>query len=228
MITFEERFLQATQASYEMFLEHGPRSTEKLKVFHGWVQDELKRELGDEYNFTGYTPDDGKEALISGLYYDKRVDVLISRGGQELGVVSIKFVISNYWQNSVNYLEQQLGETANLRRKNIVYGNLFCVTNPIPYNRRSGEIARYEHLREHDIQRYARLVSDRGHAHAPDEMAIGIVDLDIQRNAISGITDVSTLKNITEASREVLRNELSLPDFFPRMAKHIREKRYSQ
>ena len=155
IIAFEKRFLQAAQTSYEVFLEHGPHSNEKLKVFHGRVQDELKRELGDEYNFMGYTPDGGKEALISGLYYDKRVGVLISRDGQELGVVSIKFVISNYWQNSVNYLEQQLGETANLRRKNIVYGNLFCVTNPISYNRRSGKIARYEHLREHDIQRYA-------------------------------------------------------------------------
>ena len=117
MITFEERFLQAAQTSYEMFLEHGPRSNEKLKDFHGWVQDELKRELDDDYNFMGYMPDDGKEALDSGLYYDKRVDVLISLGGQELDVVSIKFIISNYWQNSVIYLEQQIGEIANLLRK---------------------------------------------------------------------------------------------------------------
>ena len=139
--TLEQRFLQAIQLSCQKVIEYGVRSSEKTKVLHGWVQDELKRELGDEFVFTGQTPDSVKkdEANVAGMYYGKDVDVLIARDGQELGVVSIKFVISNYWQNSINYFEQQVGETANLRRKNIVYGNLFCVTNPIPYKRRSGE-----------------------------------------------------------------------------------------
>ena len=216
----ERRFLAAIQESHQKVLDHGVRSKEKTKVLHGWVQDELRRELDDAYVFTGQTPTNTREANVSGMYYGKDVDVLVARDGQELGVISIKFVISNYWQNSVNYFEQQIGETANLRRKNIVYGNLFCVTNPIPYKKRSGEISRLERLREHDVQRYAKLRADFEHAHAPDEMAIGVVDIDIDRNAITGITDMSTL-DLSESSLAALENELNISQFFTRMARRI-------
>ena len=217
--TVDERFLQAMQESYEKVLEFGVRSNQKTRVLHGWVQDELRRELGNEYVFTGQTPDNTKEAKVSGMYYDKDVDVLIERDGQELGVVSVKFVISNYWQNSVNYFEQQVGETANLRRKNIVYGNLFCVTNPIPYNTRSGSRARLEKLRDHDVQRYVRLRADHEHAHAPDEMAVGIVDVDIGKS-ITRVTDISTL-GLSANSISALENQLSVSQFFRRMALRI-------
>ena len=148
---------------------HGTRSNRKTRVLHGWVQDEMRQELReDAYTFTGQSPTSAHEANVGGMYYGKDVDVLVARDEQELGVISIKFVISNYWQNSINYLEQQIGETANLRRRNIVYGNLFCVTNPIPYKNRSGEITRREAIRDHDIQRYARLRADHEHIHAPE------------------------------------------------------------
>ena len=216
----EERFVIAASESYQKVLEYGPRSNEKTKVFHGWVQDELRFHLGDDYTYVGQTPTNSSEATVVGNYYDKKVDILVSRDGQELGVISIKFVISNYWQNSVNYFEQQVGETANLRRKNIVYGNLFCVTNPIPYKRRSGYVSRLEKLRDHDIQRYVKLSADYGHAHAPDEMAIGIVDLDMYEDAIIGMTDVSDM-GLSESSATALRNELSVSSFFPKMATRI-------
>ena len=188
-----ERFLAAMQESYRMVQRHGVRSNQKTRVLHGWVQDELRRELGHGYAFTGQSPDSTREANVGGMYYGKDVDVLVARDEQELGVISIKFVISNYWQNSVNYFEQQIGETANLRRRNIVYGNLFCVTNPIPYKNRAGEITRRESIRDHDIQRYARLRADHEHIHAPDEMAIAIVTLDTDLDAITGVADTATL-----------------------------------
>lgn len=216
----QRRFLDAMQRSYQKVLDHGPRSKEKTKVLHGWVQDEMRRELGDEYEFTGQTPDTTREAKVSGMYYDKDVDVLIARDGQELGVISIKFVISNYWQNSVNYIEQQIGETANLRRRNIVYGNLFCVTNPIPYKNRRGEITRLERLRDHDVRRYAKLRSDYEHAHAPDEMAIGIVDIDVDLDEIVGVTDPATL-DLSADSLAALQDALSVSLFFNRMAQRI-------
>lgn len=216
----ERRFLDAMRQSHQKVLDHGVRSKEKTKVLHGWVQDEMRRELGDEYGFTGQTPDSAREAKVSGMYYDKDVDVLIARDGQELGVISVKFVISNYWQNSVNYIEQQIGETANLRRRNIVYGNLFCVTNPIPYKNRRGEITRLERLRDHDVRRYANLRADYEHAHAPDEMAIGIVDIDVDADEIVGITDSSTL-DFSAVSLAALRDVLSVSQFFNRMARRI-------
>ena len=220
-----DRFLRAMQGSYEKVLEHGVRSNEKTKVLHGWVQEELGRELGRDYTFTGQSPTSRSEAKVAGMYYGKRVDVLVSRGNQQLGVVSVKFVISNYWQNSVNYLEQQIGETANLRRRNVVYGNLFCVTNPIPYLNQAGEIMRLENLREHDVQRYIDLRGDHEHLHAPQEMAIGIVELDVDGKEITGITDPADL-DLTDASREALANALNIEHFFTRMARRI-EVRYA-
>ena len=215
-----ERFLAAMQQSYRMVQRHGVRSNQKTRVLHGWVQDELGRELGDGYAFTGQSPDSTREANVGGMYYGKDVDVLVARDEQELGVVSIKFVISNYWQNSVNYFEQQIGETANLRRRNIVYGNLFCVTNPIPYKNRAGEITRRESIRDHDIQRYARLRADHEHIHAPDEMSIAIVTLDTELDAVTGVADTAAL-DISDDSRAALANMLNVDLFFTRMARRI-------
>ena len=215
-----QRFLAAMQRSHRMLIEHGPRSNEKLKVLHGWVQDEVRLELGSGYQITGLSPQNSHEVTVTGMYYDKRVDILIARDDRQLGVISVKSVASNYWQNSVNYIEQQIGETANLRRINVVYGNLFFVTNPIPYMTRDGEIRRYERIREHDIQRYSRLRADNQHLHAPDEMALGIVDLNVGSNEIAGITDLAAL-DITENSRAILRNELSVDLFFDRIARRI-------
>ena len=90
-----------------------------------------------QYNFSSQSPASAQERAASSIYYDKNVDVLISRDRHDLDIINVKFVISNYWQNSINYFEQQIGETANLRRRNITYGNLFCATNPIPYKKRS-------------------------------------------------------------------------------------------
>ncbi|MCY4105982.1 MAG: hypothetical protein OXG02_04685 [Chloroflexi bacterium] len=115
MDSIEDRFLNAMQQSYQMVLEHGVRSNKKTKVLHGWAQDEMKRALGSGYVFTGQTPVSKSEANVAGMYYGKNVDILVSRDGKELSVISIKYVISNYWQNAVNYFEQQVGETANFK-----------------------------------------------------------------------------------------------------------------
>ena len=62
----EQRFLAAMQQAYQMMLAHGPRSNQKTKVLHGWVQEELRRELGDDYIFTGQSPTSKHEANVGG------------------------------------------------------------------------------------------------------------------------------------------------------------------
>lgn len=140
------------------------------------MQDELRRSLRDpgKYTITGQTAEARSEKRVEGRYYGKRVDVSVESGDRILAVVSVKFILSSYRKNAIHYLEQQIGETANLRRQNIVYGNLFFLTNPIP----SG--TKEERLTPKDIARYLKLRQDHEHLHSPinspDEMAIGLVE----------------------------------------------------
>lgn len=125
------------------------------------MQEELRRHLRDsaKYTLTGQTAETRNERKIEGRYYEKRVDVSVEAGDRILAVVNVKFILSSYRKNAINYIEQQIGETANLRRQNIVYGNLFFLTNPIP----SG--TKEERLTPRDIARYLRLRQDHEHIH---------------------------------------------------------------
>ena len=67
----KDRFLAAMRDAHRMVQEHGPRSPEKTKILHGWVQDELRRELGDAYGVTDPrtldVSDGSKKALANEL-----------------------------------------------------------------------------------------------------------------------------------------------------------------
>ena len=219
---FHGRFLDALRRSYAAFLSAGPRSTEKLAPLHGWVQDELRRNLRDpgKYTITGQTAEARSEKRVEGRYYGKRVDVSVESGDRILAVVSVKFILSSYRKNAINYLEQQIGETANLRRQNIVYGNLFFLTNPIP----SG--SREERLTPRDLSRYLKLRQDHEHLHSPDEMAIGLVEVDAVEHAVLGRTGPRDLP-LDDAAWRALDEEFSVERFFPRMALRIRLKELS-
>ena len=219
---FNLRFLAAMQESYLKATEHGGSSTQKTKVLHGWVQDELRRVLGNDYDLTGQSPTSSTEVRVSGTYYDKRVDVLVARDGQSLAVISVKFPLSSYGKNANNYIEGQIGETANLRRNNIVYGNLFFLPDPIPHVEKG--VRKIERFGERDILRYSRLRSDHEHAHSPDEMGIGIVALDTFRKRITGVINSNQLR-VNEECQNILDNQLNVELFFRKMALRI-ELRY--
>lgn len=51
--TFNQRFLAALRKAYSEANKYGGRSTQKIKVLHGWVQDELRLVLGTDYDLTG-------------------------------------------------------------------------------------------------------------------------------------------------------------------------------
>lgn len=148
------------------------------------------------------------------------MEVSVESGDRILAVVSVKFILSSYRKNAINTLEQQIGETANLRRQNIVYGNLFFLTNPIP----SG--SKEERITPKDIRRYRRLRQDHEHLHSPDEMAIGIVEADPVERAVLGRTGPRDLPLDDDAWR-ALDEEFSVERFFPRMALRIRLKELS-
>lgn len=195
------RTLKALQKSYSTTKRLGSRSPERLWPLHGWLKFELERLLTDSrWKITAKINESTKELKAEGRYYGKKVDVRIDFEGEPIGVVSMKYIISSYGKNAINYFEQQVGETANLRKQNIVYGNVFIVTNPIPVLKTGGIFSKCEFLREQDLYRYMQLRGDN-EPHAPNELAIIVTEIDhgtpqpgteYQMGAVTKLVDLQT------------------------------------
>lgn len=65
----------------------------------------------------------GQEKFMKGRYLDKKVDISIknTQSDRDICGIGVKFVMSNYSQNSNNYFENMLGETANIRCNDLLY-----------------------------------------------------------------------------------------------------------
>ena len=64
--------------------------------------------------------------------YDKKVDITITKQNKPIAGFAIKFVMQNYSQNSNNYFENMLGETANIRSNRIPYFQIFIILDNLP------------------------------------------------------------------------------------------------
>lgn len=177
MSEIEQRFFKALKRSYGQYLEKGGRSTAKLKPLHGWVQDEIQRGLNDpKYIVIGHSESSGSEVKIDGKYYRKNVDVVISKNGINVGVVSVKFPLQSYRKNKINMFENQLGETANLRMNNLVFGHLCVFPVPLPDISKK-KIKKLEVIKDDIIGLYAALASDSGSKHAPDVQSVALAKI---------------------------------------------------
>ena len=133
-----QEFLKVISNSFRAFLETGSRSNEKLKILHGAISRDLLQRLGAEYKISSLGISNGKEGNIEGRYIDKKVDITIIHRTQTVAGVGVKFVMQNYSQNSNNYFENMLGETANIRCSNIPYFQIFIIPEKLPYYKKMG------------------------------------------------------------------------------------------
>jgi len=109
------QFLQTVKKSFIRFLETHPRSNKKLIILHGAIANDIKNRLGQGYESKSLGIGNGKEGKMHGRYMEKTIDILISKNENDIAGIGIKFVMNNYSQNSNNYFENMLGETANIR-----------------------------------------------------------------------------------------------------------------
>ena len=222
----EERMLSAVMDSYERYKEAGPRSNKKLIPLHGWVSDEIKRELGDGYVIRSVQS--GGELKIDGKYYSKNVDVSVEFKRHVVGVVNVKFVMSNYRQNANNYFENQLGETANLRRSNIAYGHLNLFTHPIPYFNKEGELQSEHRLNDDDIKKYSLLSEDHSYPHSPNVQAICIFNVEgleeRQSSRVTGICEPENAIFLSHDMRTMLRKRFGIERFFSVFCREVEAK----
>ncbi len=172
-------FLETLKRSFLTSLETDPRSNEKLKVLHGFIAADLQNRLGPTYKIKSLGFKEGKEAKIIGRYMDKNVDITIQKDGKAVAGVAVKFVMSNYSQNSNNYFENMLGETANIRAHRTPYFQIFILPERLPYYKKDGTITKWEHITENNVSKYIKLSEDNidSFFHTPNKTLFCLVSL---------------------------------------------------
>ena len=172
-------FLAVVGDSFKKFLETGSRSNEKLKILHGAIAKDLKKRLGNEYWVQSLGVGDGKEMKIDGRYIDKAVDITILKKDKPIAGIGVKFVMQNYSQNSNNYFENMLGETANIRCANIPYFQIFIIPDKLPYYNHDGTFQKWEEFSSHNSAKYLTLSKDdiQTSIHTPTKTLLFVIHL---------------------------------------------------
>jgi len=217
-------FLQALESSFQKFIESGTsRSTAKLVPLHGAIARDMHERFGSDYSIQAQGYALGKEGTISGRYMDKKVDITIIRRGIPVSGIAVKFVMQNYSQNSNNYFENMLGETANIRASKCPYFQLFAIPDLLPYYDKKGQITHWETITDNNLHKYCVLDSDNPDVfyHSPNKTLIYVVHLpdvgvvrtrDEYRRAYSNYLAMLShgylgVKNVARFSNSVIHND---------------------
>lgn len=177
-----EEFLRVISNSFCCFLQKGTStSTDKLKPLHGAIARDLHSKLGADYEIFSQGYGAGKETKIQGRYTEKRVDITIKKGNKAVAGIAVKFVMQNYSQNSNNYFENMLGETANIRANKCPYFQIFIIWDRLPYYKKDSEksIHTWETFTEHNAKKYFVLSKDNVDLffHTPNKTLIYVVHI---------------------------------------------------
>ncbi len=175
-----EKFLEAIKKSFAAYLSVGTsRSTSKLKSLHGQIATDLGNLLGNDFSIKSQGYENDKEYIIDGRYYPKKVDITVLKNGKPVAGYAVKFVMRNYSQNSNNYFENMLGETANIRVNSIPYFQIFIIFEKVPYYENSGKFKKYDVISAHNLDKYSVLSKDDPSKffHTPDKTLVVLIKL---------------------------------------------------
>ena len=173
-------FMLAIERSFRAFIQSGTsRSTQKLLPLHGTIAKDMHERLGAGYGILSQGFKEGKEGKIAGRYIDKKVDITITQNGKPVAGIGVKFVMQNYSQNSNNYFEGMLGETANIRAARCPYFQIFIIPHKLPHYNKDGKFKHWESFTESHIKKYKTLDTDDPCVmfHSPDKMLIYVIQL---------------------------------------------------
>ena len=206
-------FLKAISKTFRAYNTYGARSNKKLIPIHKWFADVIENKLGKGYVVRSLGKDG--EFKLDGKYYPKTLDISILKNQKIIVTISFKFVTSNYKQNSNNYFENLLGETANIRRVNVGFAHFLVLRARTPYYDKNkgnlrGKEKKIEILNENDLVKYVKLFNDLDFPHKPEVLGMAIIDFDKQGRAY-----FENLKNLglTEETKNILENQLSIENF---------------
>lgn len=218
-------FIGCITKLYEEYINSHRRSSKKLLPLHGSISKDLQDRLGEDYIVRSLGFNENREAKINGRYFNKKVDISVFKkdGNNEiaLGGIAVKSIMTNYSQNSNNYFENMLGETANIRGAEKLYFQLLILPEYLPY---FGEkkingvkvkdiITNIEHISNHNLEKYLRLSNDNvlDYVHSPNKTLIyliNITDRDLSetkyKNRDEWIEYLKTNLHITESQQNLV------------------------
>lgn len=177
----ETSFLKAISETFLAYNNYGARSNKKLFSIHKWFAEIIAKQLGNGYSVRSLGM--GGEFKINGKYYPKTLDISIFKKNKIIATISFKFVTSNYKQNSNNYFENLLGETANVRRVNVGFAHFLVLRAHTPYYDKNkgnlrGKEKKIEIINDSDLSKYIKLFNDLDFPHKPEVLGMAIIDFD--------------------------------------------------
>ena len=184
-------FLKVISNSFSAFLDSGTsRSTKKLKPLHGAIARDLAEKLGRGFGVVSQGYGDDREGSIEGRYMPKNVDITVTKNGKAIAGVAVKFIMQNYSQNSNNYFENMLGETANIRCNRHPYFQIFIILDRLPYYTKEKDISRWESFTRHNADKYITLSDDNVdvYFHTPNKTLMYVIH----------IPDNDSIRNLTQ------------------------------
>lgn len=219
MLTNQD-FLDKILASFSVFIERGTsRSTAKLKPLHGAIAADIADRLGNSYYVKSQGYDDDREATIEGRYVDKKADITIKERNTDRTVagIAVKFVMQNYTQNSNNYLENMLGETANIRTANCPYFQIFIVFDKLPHYESNGRLKNWEEFTDHNMAKYCKLSNDDidRYYHTPNKTLIYVVHAVPEISEDAAATKTDYLNFYKEHTPHLLLTRHKYPEINP-------------
>ncbi len=173
-------FLEVISNSFNAFIRSGTsRSPQKLKPLHGAIARDLSEKLGKEYEIKSQGFGNDREGTISGRYIDKKADITVKKGDRIVGGIAVKFVMQNYSQNSNNYFENMLGETANIRCNGYPYFQIFIVLDKLPYYKKDKTLSKWEKFSDHNVCKYVTLSNDdtTKYYHTPNKTLVYVIHI---------------------------------------------------
>lgn len=208
----DEEFLEQIKKAFYTYLETGSRSNEKLKVLHGAIAKDIQNKLGEWYKIHSLNFECGKEKEMNGRYTDKRVDIGIEKDGEIIAGIALKFIMRNYKQNSINYFENMLGETANIRSKGKPYFHIVIIPSRVPYFDKDKVIKNMEEINEENLKKYIKLSNDSisKNMHTPNKTLIYLVDITPEPDKFN---DFEKYKEFYKKNKETVKFNKSKASF---------------
>lgn len=174
----------ALKNSIKMYYINGARSSAKLQVLHSFINciinyklKSLDQEIYKNVTIYSYPV---KELKVRGIIYDKNVDITVKYKSRIIGIISVKFIMSNYSQNNINYMETMMGECLNLKtnKKNRIFWHPIFIFDKIPYYDKNNNIRNIEKIKLNKYNNLMDIIINNKEENnlLPDNVSITIIN----------------------------------------------------